>query len=109
LAVTIDRQRLAKQIERHWGRMVPTLAGRPFAERVPPTMMGFAGFVAVPAGMTLWLVGHYLAFLPGVDGQGTYDGALRLMLASAIAGVVAGPLLGLAWARRVRQPQGESS
>ena len=109
LAVTVDRRRLAKQIERHWGRRTATLAGRPWTDRVPPAMMGFIAFVAPAAAMTLWLAGHYLTFLPGLDAQGTYDGALNLMLASAIAGVLIGPVTGLAWARRTRQPQGESS
>ena len=44
------------------------------------------------------------ALLPGVDTQGTYDGALLLMLASAIAGIVLGPIGGLAWSRLVRRP-----
>lgn len=107
IAVTIDRRRLAAKIERHWGRPQETMEGRPLAERVPPAMMGFVWFVAVPAGMTLWLAGHYLALLPGADLQGTYDGALQLMLGSAVAGILAGPIAGLAWARRVRAPESE--
>lgn len=106
LAVTVDRKRLAQQIERHWGRRVATMADRPWSQRIPPAMMGFIAFVAPAAGMTLWLVGHYLTFLPGLDAQGTYDGALRLMLSSAIAGLLLGPLTGLAWSRRVRGPEG---
>lgn len=110
LAVTIDRRRLASEIERHWGSVkAPPMVGRPFAERLPPAMVGYACFVAVPAGMTLWLVGHYLALLPGLDAQGTYDGALQLMLWSAVGGIVLGPAAGVAWARRARQPQGEAS
>ena len=107
LAVTVDRRRLADEIERHWGRPATTMAGRPLGDRVPPAMMGFVWFVAVPAGMSLWLAGHYLALLPGADLQGTYDGALQLMLGSAIAGVVLGPLAGLAWARLQRDPESE--
>lgn len=109
LAVTIDRRRLAIEIERHWGTQDRTLAGRPWTERVPAPMAGFSAFVAVPAAMTLWLAGHYLALLPGLDDQGTYDGALQLMLWSAIGGILAGPLAGLGWARRGRQAQEESS
>ncbi len=105
LAVTIDRRRLAGEIERHWGRPAVTMEGRPLADRLPPAMMGFVAFVAVPAGMTLWLAAHYLALLPGADLQGTYDGALRLLLGSAIAGLVAGPVAGLAWSR-VAAPSG---
>jgi hypothetical protein len=109
LAVTVDRRRLAMQIERHWGRRTATMADRPWTERVPPAMMGFIAFVAPAAGMTLWLAGHYLTFLPGLDTHGTYDGALKLMLVSAITGVVLGPATGIGWARRVRRPQGESA
>lgn len=109
LAVTIDRRRLAIEIQRHWGTQDRTLAGRPWPERVPAPMVGYTAFVAVPAAMTLWLAAHYLALLPGLDDQGTYDGALQLMLWSAVGGILAGPLAGLQWARRMRQPQGESS
>lgn len=109
LATTIDRRRLAGKIERHWGRPERTLEGQPFADRLPAPMMGFCWFVAVPAGMTLWLAGHYLALLPGADLQGTYDGALHLLLGSAIAGVVLGPVAGLAWSKWVRAPDLEAA
>ena len=107
LAVTVDRRRFAVEIERHWGRPARTLQGRPLGERLPPAMMGFVWFVALPAGMSLWLAGHYLALLPGADLQGTYDGALQLLLGSAVAGLLLGPLAGLAWARLQRDPESE--
>jgi hypothetical protein len=109
LAVTVDRRRLASQIEHHWGQPERTMTGQPLAERVSAPMMGFIAFVAVPAGMTLWLAARDWHLLPGATLQATYDGALQLLLGSAIAGAVCGPIAGLAWARRTRRPDVEAA
>lgn len=103
LAVTVDRRRLAAAILRHWGAPGATLAGRPWLQRLPPAMAGFVAFVLPAAAMTLVLSVRFLLQEPGSWGAAAYDGALRLMLASAIAGAVIGPLVGLAWSRRDRQ------
>lgn len=99
LAVTVDRRRLAGDIERHWGRREPTLAGQPWPQRVPAPMAGFLAFVAPAALTTLALGLRYLVQAPPSNDLQAYDGALQIMLASAILGLFTGPMVGMAWRR----------
>lgn len=99
LAVTIDRRRLAQDIEAHWGRHDTTKKGRPWPQRLPAAMAGFLAFVIPAAVTTLALAARFAIESTPMDEGHSYDSALQILLASALVGLLLGPLVGLAWRR----------
>lgn len=99
LAVTIDRRRLAGEIASHWASQSPTKAGQPVVQRLPAPMAGFLAFVLPAAVTTLALAARFAIESTPLDEGHSYDSALQILLASAIVGVLMGPLVGLAWRR----------
>jgi hypothetical protein len=95
IAVLLDRRRFASRIQAHWGRPGATLAGQPWTRRVPPILAGFAAFSLPPALATLALGLRFFLQAPPADDAAAYDAALQVMLWSAVAGIVAGPLAAL--------------
>lgn len=99
LAVTVDRRRLAGEIERHWGRRQATPAGLPWPQRLPRAMAGFCAFVAPAAAATLVLGARYLVLGHPSNEGAAYDVALTWLLASAVTGILIGPAVGWMWRR----------
>lgn len=92
VAVALDRRRFAARIREHWGAGGATLAGQPWARRLPPGLAGLAAFCLPPAVATLALGLRFsLQPLPA-DDAAAYEAALQTLLWSAVAGVLAGPL-----------------
>lgn len=105
LAVTIDRRRFATRIATHWAPPQANLAGRPWPDRLTAGLLGFLAFCLPPAIATLTLAARFQAAGAPADDALAYEAALRTMLWSAIAGLLAG-LVAWTAARRLR-PEGE--
>ena len=96
LAVTLDRTLSWRKIRERW-KAVPG-QGAPAGASVaggllPPAMAGFVAFVTVPSLVTLYLALRFLGQdIAPQDERALYDPALRLLLASAVAALLAAPL-----------------
>lgn len=98
IAAFVDRRRFGRRIERLWGP--PGTAHPAHPGPLPPGMAGLIAFVTPPAIVTVYLSLRFFGEVTPQDDLAAYDAALRLMLGSAVVGVVLGPLVALAWHRR---------
>ncbi|MGB0653273.1 MAG: hypothetical protein ACPGQL_08740 [Thermoplasmatota archaeon] len=92
LAMLLNRTTLKESMRQRWAveRAIP-LGDDRLPGRIPPSMTGFAAFVAIPAATALFLAIDYLFTDVPPDEAPLYDAALTVMTWSAAAAAAASP------------------